>query len=531
MKKRQILNLALLALFVIVVIMEVFAVVGILRLNMLPAGLTILVIAVFLLIAFGLGVLLFYKSKRLKGKKARAAVRTRRIVAGLAMILMLIICIVICIVTGDVLKTFEAVSQDEPAAVTRTVYVRADDAAQKLEDASSYTFGYVKNYDTECTQQTVAEIQKTFGATPATASYDSVFKMVDALLNGQIDAIIMNSGYVSVLEYEEAYEDFSQKTKVLADVEIAGQTSDQPEDPTDPDDPEDPSATDPAASDPAVTEPVVTEPQPSNEIKPFVIYLSGSDTRSAMLKGGRSDVNILAVVNPNTRQVLLINSPRDFYVANPSGEGALDKLTHCGIYGVGNSMKALGQLYDEKVDYYLQINFEGFKKAIDAMGGITVYSDYSFTAIQRTKIVKGENYLTGQQALDFARERKTLSGGDNARGKNQMKVIKAVIEKATSGTTIINNYSAIISSLDGMFVMNIPTDLISSLVKMQLSDMSGWDVFSYAAKGTGIMAETYSAPGMKLSCIQPGEESIKKATTLINKVMNGEELTESMVNG
>ena len=194
-------------------------------------------------------------------------------------------------------------------------------------------------------------------------------------------------------------------------------------------------------------------------------------------------------------------------------------------------MKALGDLYDEKVEYYLQINFEGFKKAIDAMGGITVYSDYSFTAIQRTKIVKGENYLTGQQALDFARERYTLAGGDNARGKNQMKVIKAVIEKATSGTTIINNYSAIVSSLDGMFVMNIPKELISSLMKNQLSDMSGWDVFSYAAKGTGTMAETYSAPGMKLSCIKPNEDSVAKATDLINKLMAGKELTEAMVNG
>lgn len=530
MKKRQILNLTILALFVIMVIVEVFAVIGILRLNMLPAGLTILVIAVFLLITVGIGFLLFYKSKRLRGKKARAAVRARRAVAGIVIVLMLIISIVICIVTGDVLKTIDAVSQDEPAAVTRSVYVRAEDAAQELSDASNYTFGYVKNYDTECTQQTVAELQKTFGETPATASYDNVFKMVDALLNSQIDAIIMNSGYVSVLEYEEAYADFSQKTKVLAEVEIAGQTTDAPVDPENPDDPEDPDATtDPAYTEPAVTEP--SEPQAANEIKPFVIYLSGSDTRNAMLKGGRSDVNILAAVNPNTRQVLLINSPRDFYVANPSGDGAMDKLTHCGIYGVGCSMKALGDLYDEKVDYYLQINFEGFKKAIDAMGGITVYSDYSFKAIQRTKIVKGENYLTGQQALDFARERYTLAGGDNARGKNQMKVIKAVIEKATSGTTIINNYSAIVSSLDGMFVMNIPKELISSLMKNQLSDMSGWDVFSYAAKGTGTMAETYSAPGMKLSCIKPNEDSVAKATDLINKLMAGKELTEAMVNG
>ena len=532
MKKRQILNLTLLALYVIMVVLEVFAVVGILRLNMLPTGLAILVVAIFLLIAVGIGFLLFYKSRRLKGKKARKAVRTRRIVAGLAIILMLLISIIVCIVTGDVLKTIEAVTQDEPAAVTRSVYVRTGDAAQELKDADSYTFGYVKNYDTECTQQTVAEIQKVFGATPATASYDSVFKMVDALLNGQIDAIIMNSGYVSVLEYEQAYADFSTKTRVLAEVEIAGQTTEDPGKPVDPDDPEDPS--DPGSEDTQTTDPAdptdPSEPAADGKIKPFVIYLSGSDTRSAMLKGGRSDVNILAVVNPNTRQVLLINSPRDFYVANPSGNNEMDKLTHCGIYGVGCSMKALGNLYDQKVDYYLQINFEGFKKAIDAMGGITVHSDYAFTAIQRTRIQAGDNFLNGQQALDFARERYTLAGGDNARGKNQMKVIKAVIKKATSGTTIINNYSAIISSLDGMFVMNIPMDLISDLVKMQLSDMSEWDVFSYAATGTGTMAETYSAPGMKLSCIKPSEASVSKAIKLINKVMKGEEITESMVN-
>ena len=532
MKKRQILNLTILALYVVMLVVEIFAIIGILRLNMLPTGLLILVIAVFLAITVGIGFLLFYKSKRLKGKKARAAVRTRRIVAGFVIILMLIISIVICIVTGDVLKTLDAVSMDDdkPVVVTRTIYVQAEDAAQKLEDASSYTFGYVKNYDTECTQQAVAELQKAFGATPATASYDNVFKMVDALLGGQVDAIIMNSGYVTVLEYEEAYADFSEKTKVLADVEIAGESGDAPENPTDPEDPG--LSVDPENTDPVTTEPTEPEaPITPDNLEPFVVYLSGSDTRNAMLKGGRSDVNILAVVNPNTRQVLLINSPRDFYVANPSGDGAMDKLTHCGIYGVKCSMKALGDLYDEEVDYHLQINFEGFKKAIDAMGGITVYSDYSFTAIRRTKIVKGENYLTGQQALDFARERYTLAGGDNARGKNQMKVIKAVIDKATSGTTVINNYSAIISSLDGMFVMSIPKELISSLMKNQLSDMSGWDVFSYATKGTGTMAETYSMPGMKLSCIKPNEDSVAKATKLINKVMKGEELTEAMVNG
>ena len=148
--------------------------------------------------------------------------------------------------------------------------------------------------------------------------------------------------------------------------------------------------------------PLTAAPQKPHE-EPFIVYLGGSDTRSGKLTKGRNDVNILAVVNPNTKQLLLVNTPRDYYVRNSSGGGARDKLTHCGLYGVNCSMKTLGNLYDETVEYYVQINFTGFKKLIDAMGGITVYSDYAFTAITRTYISQGENNLTGQQALDFAR--------------------------------------------------------------------------------------------------------------------------------
>ncbi len=516
LKKRQILNLAMLGLFVIMVVTEIITVINILRLDMLPALYTVLIILVFVLIAGGIGVLLFVKNRKLRGKKVRAAVRNRRIIATVCMVLVLVICIVVSIVIGDVLKTIDAVSQDEPDKVTRTVYVRADDPAQELAAADSYIFGYVKTYDTECTQQAVAELQKVFGSVPATASFDKVSEMVDALLNSQIDAMIMNSGYVSLLEYEEGYEDFTEKTRVLADVQIPGQTAGA-------------NGSQPAGENSAGTGEKPNGNGPVNAADPFIVYLSGSDDTNGILSNSRSDVNILAVVNPTTRQVLLVNTPRDYYIPNPACSNQMDKLTHCGIWGLSNSMEALGAIYNEKVDYYLQINFEGFKKVIDALGGITVHSDYAFVAITRTRIVKGENRLNGQQALDFARERYTLAGGDMERGKNQMKVIKAVIAKATSGTTVINNYSAIMASLEGMFRMDIPTTLIQQLVKAQLADMSGWEVFSYSAKGTGIMAETCSTPGLKLSCIEPDEASVKKATELIDKVIAGEKLTDADV--
>ena len=193
-------------------------------------------------------------------------------------------------------------------------------------------------------------------------------------------------------------------------------------------------------------------------------------------------------------------------------------------------MNTLGNLYEADIEYYVRINFDGFKKLIDAMGGVTVYSDYAFTAITRTKIKEGKNELNGQQALDFARERYTLKGGDNARGQNQMKVIKALIQKATSGTTIITNYSDIMASVDGMFQMNIPTELISDMMKMQLSDMAQWNIVTYAATGNGSMAECYSMPGMKLSVIKPSQSSVNKAIRLIDMVFAGELLTEEVVN-
>ena len=160
---------------------------------------------------------------------------------------------------------------------------------------------------------------------------------------------------------------------------------------------------------------------------------------------------------------------------------------------------------------------------------MTVYSDYAFTAITRTYIQEGENHLDGQQALDFARERATLKGGDSERGRHQMQVITAVIEKATSGTTILTNYADILDSVEGMFQMNIPTEMVSKLIKMQLSDMARWNVVSFSVKGTVAAEECYSMPGMRLSVMKPNQASVSKASRLIDMVLDGELLTEEVM--
>lgn len=261
--------------------------------------------------------------------------------------------------------------------------------------------------------------------------------------------------------------------------------------------------------------------------KPFIVYLSGSDTRNNQLsEKTRSDVNILAVVNPVTHDVLLLNTPRDYYVENPNCGNQMDKLTHCGLGGIESSMTALARLYDlEKIDYYGRINFTGFETLIDSIGGVDVYSDVAFTteATSNVHINKGENHLNGFEALAFARERHALASGDFARGENQMKVIKAIVTKVTSSDALIRNYSGIMNSMSGMFETDTPKLLIQTAVKAQLSGGEGWNIQSFAVTGKsgwGVCASS----GQKLSVVYRDEESINQAKTYINQVLNGEAL-------
>lgn len=516
MKKKLLWNIILILVFALLLFCEVLTVVTVIRLNMLPDLYLLAVVGVLALFTLLIGLMLFVPGKR--------PGRGRRIAACVLTLIMACGCAVITTVATDVMRTLASSSQMEETTATREIYVRMNDEAQELGDIAAYTVGYVKNYDDECTRQVIEAVNAESGVPVATAGYTNMFTMVSALLENRIDAMILNSGYVTFLEETEEFYDFSTQARILAEVQVV-----EPEGTM-----EDPMDVEEEEVTTEATEPEETEPAGEDgfqTLEPFVVYVSGSDTRSSLLKGGRSDVNILAVVNPMTKQVLLVNTPRDYYIKNSAGNWARDKLTHCGIYGINCSMKSLGKLYDQKVDYYVQINFSGFRKLINAMGGITVYSDKTFTAMKRSQIVEGMNELNGQQALDFARDRKSHRDGDNARGRNQMQVIKAVIQKATSGTTILSNYSSIMESLEGMVAMNVPSELIGDLMKMQLSDMAQWNVVTYAATGYNDGAECYSAPGMKLSVIQPYSSSVSNATTLMDMVLAGEILTEEVVSG
>ena len=515
-KRRQIMHYIMLGLCLLTLIMEISALVALCRLGMLPGFLVILIVVVFLGYDGLIGYFMFLRGKKVPKKQAKKEAKKRRLIACVLALVMICGCIAISTVANDVRKTIESVQADpiveaEEVGITRSVYVRSFDAAQTLEEAAAYSYGILSGYDDECTQQAVTAIETQLGSKINTKSYLSVFEMANDLMAGHLDAMILKSGFISILEGDSRYEMFSDNTRVLADVQIEGSSEE--------------------LDGSGLLLNAEADIAENGKLKPFIAYISGSDSRQGILDGNtRSDVNILAVVNPETRQVLLLNTPRDYYVPINRAEGAYDKLTHCGVYGIKCSMDALAALYNCEVKYYAQVNFEGFEKLVDAVGGITINSKVEFDLYRNAgKIKVGENNLNGKKALAFARTRKGLDGGDLDRGKNQMKVIKAIIEKATSGTTIITNYAAIMDSIDGMFVMNIPSSLIGEVVKRQVSDMSGWNIQSFSVKGTSEDLECYSAPGQLLYAIKPSEKYTSKANELIQKVFAGETITDEMV--
>ena len=481
----------------------------VLTLNMLPGNYLIFFIAALVLVPLFVGLLLLPKRPNKYQASPKKGI-VRRIIGFVLAALVIAGSLVASQALFLVNRTISAVTSTPTVSDIVDVYVLADDPAHSIEDAAGYTFAITDAYDLENTEAAVAGIGELLGTTLDTRTFDSVFSMLDALYSQEVDALIINSAYAAVLEESEGYEDFATRTRLLYEYIITVPAPTEPQD---------------------ATEPTPEETPVNTGVEaPFVIYLSGSDTRSSVLARSRSDVNILAAVNPQTKQILLLNTPRDCYVANPAGGGAKDKLTHCGLYGVSCSMEALSNLYSEEIKYYAQINFTGFQTLIDAVGGVDVYSEKAFYSTG-CSFTKGMNHLNGTEALVFARERYSFASGDNARGKNQMKIITAVINKMCSGTTLVTNYAEILRSLEGMFTTNMTQDEISTLMKMQLSDMASWNVQSYAITGTGASATNYSMPkGVYSYVMYPNQNTVDLATELLDRVMAGEILTSEDLN-
>jgi LCP family protein required for cell wall assembly len=243
--------------------------------------------------------------------------------------------------------------------------------------------------------------------------------------------------------------------------------------------------------------------------KPYVVYISGIDTYGDVSAVSRSDVNMLAVVNPQTKKILLVNTPRDYYVQLHGTTGVKDKLTHAGIYGIDMSKNTMQDLYETKIDYTVRINFTSLLKIVDALGGIEVQSDQSFS-VDGYDFRTGSNTLNSKQALTFSRERHSFTAGDRQRGKNQQKVIEAIFTKAAQ-PEIILNYQSILSTLGDSFQTNASRQEISSIIRQQLSSAGQWQIQSIGVDGIGATSSTYSMGAQPLYVMEPDQASIDTA--------------------
>lgn len=396
--------------------------------------------------------------------------------------------------------TLQSITEPKTEITQVGFYVAADDPAQSLQDAAGYTFGIMAELDRENTDRAVEQVEEELGGQIQTAEYAGATELIDALREQSVGAVALNVAYLDMLEEIEGYENVASEIREITVSHVETVVENEAEQPAD----------------------TTSELDSVLEDGVFTVFISGIDTRGELTAKSRSDVNIIATVNTNTHQVLLVSTPRDYYVPLSISNGVPDKLTHAGIYGVNVCVETLEMLYDIDIDYYFRVNFIGFKDIINSLGGVTVYSDYSFTT-SGYSFQAGWNTVNGEQALAFARERYAFAEGDRQRGKNQMEVIKAVIDKAISPELLVN-YASVLSAVEGSFETSVPYDLIAALVRDQLSSGESWNVVSYSVDGTGASKKPYSMSQNAYVMI-PDESTVSTARELMEQVRSGEVVT------
>lgn len=399
---------------------------------------------------------------------------------------------------GFMTGTLDKVTGGNSKVDTMVVAVLAKDKAEDIADVSDYTFGVQYKLDKGDVKDTVSHINKELDTKIKTKEYKNVNEQAKALHDGEVKAIIYNEGYKEILE--EEFHGYSNKVKIIYHYNIKTKLDDV-----------------------------------SSNIKvktePFNVYVSGIDVYGEISKNSRSDVNIIATVNPKTRQILLVTTPRDYYVEIPGvSHGQRDKLTHAGIYGVDTSIRTLSELYDTEIPFYARVNFTSLIDIVDELGGVDVMSDYAFktgtAAGTVVRVSKGMNHFNGKQALAFSRERHNLPDGDNQRGKHQQAVLTAMIKKMISPSMLIKANS-IINKVSNGVETNMSQGQLQTLIKMQLNQGGEWNIKSVAAEGTGDKQRCFSSGSMRLYVCQPDEESVEGIKQLIRQVQNGETLQET----
>ncbi|MCD7892372.1 MAG: LCP family protein [Erysipelotrichaceae bacterium] len=451
------------------IIVSIVLIGSLLFLDILPTiyiGIIITVIALLCLLTFFL-----MKSSEKK---------LRSIIGKLLSIVISIVMIIGSVAVNQGRSALSNVVTDYTQTTQISVYVLSDSEYEKASDLEGKTIEAVLLDDYMDEAITALKEENSL---LEISDIDDYTRLVEDLYNGDTDAIYINEGLSAT--FDEIYEDYESDTKIIYTYSVIEETDD-------------------ISKDVDVTN------------SSFNIFISGIDTYGPVSTVSRSDVNMIVTVNPITKQILLTSIPRDYYVTL-ANKGVKDKLTHAGLAGVENSVTTLENFLSIEINYYARVNFTSLVTMVDALGGIDVYSD---TDLPNKGIVEGTNHMDGAMALAFSRERYAYTSGDNHRVQNQQAVLTAMLNKMMS-TSVITNYSSILDACSGTFETNMSESEITSLIKMQISDMASWDIEQIQLTGTGSMLYGGAyMPSYKLYYMIPDDDSVNECVTKINEVMN-----------
>ena len=474
------------ALSILLVVASFYLLYQLIKINVLPTKLLFLITIVFVLLDAIFALLLCYYTRAFVSK---------------------IICVVITLVlifgsciggyyiskTGSLLTNITNVTKH--AKNTVSVVVKQSSDIKNKSQLNGLSVGTLRTIGTQGSSKALKELSKD-GIVMNQSEYDSLSAMLEAFYNGEVDSIIINESSRSQILDVESYADFDNNTRVVYQTSYKVENTDKAY----------------AVSD-------ITS-------KPFNILISGSDTRGGFDENGRSDVIMVATVNPKTSTILLTSVPRDFYVttacdaADGCMQGALDKITHTGIHGTNTTKRTVEQLLGVEINYTFKVGFDTVTDLVDALGGVDVYVEPGYAVSTSTfSVHEGVNHLDGQHALAYARERYSYTEGDRQRTKNQQQVLMGIVNEATK-PSVITKYASIMDAMANTFSTTMSNEEISDLIKHQINNNPKWKMEQYMVDGTGdtlMCAEL----GDAASVMVPDQSTVKIAKDKINAILAG----------
>lgn len=465
-------NIIKIPLILINIILSIYIVISVNKLNVIPTKYYILGIILLFLINLLAVILLVLKN----------------IVPKILGVMLSIIFILVSIIglkyinrTNEFLDT--SFNNNAVEISTYNLIVLKTSKHTNINDIENLKLGYLNN-----SKETLTKLKDTI--TTENIEYEDIFDLYDDLINKKISSILIDESYLDVIKDER--KDIDNKIKVIY----------------------------------SFKEETIIENKNNREdkiVRPINIYISGSDSRSNNIQNkSRSDVNMIVSINPNTNEILLTSIPRDYYVQVHGQTGLKDKLTHSGIYGLDVSSSTIEDLFNIKIDYSIKLGFNAVVEVVDLVNGIDIYSDRTFNSyhIKGWIVKEGMNHFNGKQALAYSRERYAYPTGDRHRIQNQQQVLEAVLKRILSDKSILLKYEDLLSSLGNLYRTDIPKEIITAYVKEQLENGDKWTFKTQWVNGKGASLNTHTSPKYRRYVMIPNEEDVKNASEKIKNIIN-----------